>query len=493
VPSGPAQQEVIRSALGDAGIAPAEVGYVEAHGTGTALGDPIEVAAIDAVLGSGAGPRKAKVALGSVKSRLGHLEAAAGIAGIIKLALMLQQGEVPAALSESDGELNKLIPWHEMQVQVPRRIARWPKALDRKIAGISAFGLSGTNAHAVFESYDAPAVPKANAGTPELLTLSAKDPNALRALVQSTSQYLSKLSEERVASACHTARAGRAAHRHRVGVVGASKRELLDKLTAALSAELEGRANGAVLSTSLRLAANEAAIEASMSVLSAMFPGIARLAGATPRARLEAMLVELGIRSKTTVDDSLSAVAAQLEWGNLIVPVIGHTPSEAPALLLEALASLYTAGADVRFNLLASEGARLLADAPTYPFQRKRYWIDEPDAEQPHVATVRPIKSVSDVAPSAHAPAEVEAYLLRELTDVLRAEGELDCTQTFLAVGGDSFMAMMLKRSVEQTYNVEIPLEDLSTDLPLSELLRRLSGHVLRVSSEGASPQEQTA
>ena len=122
-PNGPAQEAVIRSALADAGIATADVGYVEAHGTGTSLGDPIEVQALAASLGPGR-PAERPLLIGSVKTNVGHLEAAAGIAGLIKLALCLRHGEIPPHLHLRTP--NPLIPWASLPVAVPREPTPWP-------------------------------------------------------------------------------------------------------------------------------------------------------------------------------------------------------------------------------------------------------------------------------------------------------------------------------------------------------------------------------
>jgi 3-oxoacyl-(acyl-carrier-protein) synthase len=146
-PSGAAQEEVIRTALRDAGVEPDQVGYVEAHGTGTALGDPIEIRALAAVMT----PRTSPLAVGSVKTNIGHLEAAAGIAGLIKAVLAVHHGVIPPHLNLTDPSPH--IPWTP-DLTVPAAPVPWT-APDR-IAGVSSFGFGGTNAHLIVQNHPAP-------------------------------------------------------------------------------------------------------------------------------------------------------------------------------------------------------------------------------------------------------------------------------------------------------------------------------------------------
>src|SRR5690606_40249073 len=148
-PNGPAQEAVIRAALAHARVPAAAIGYVEAHGTGTPLGDPIEVQALGAVLGEGRSAAQA-LPIGSVKTNIGHLEAAAGLAGVVKTVLAMQRGEIPPHLHFQRG--NPHIAWAALPVAVPTQATPWPAAEGRRFAGVSAFGFSGTNAHAVLES-----------------------------------------------------------------------------------------------------------------------------------------------------------------------------------------------------------------------------------------------------------------------------------------------------------------------------------------------------
>jgi len=180
VPNGPAQQAVIRTALANAGVEPGQVSYVEAHGTGTSLGDPIELRALGAVLGQGRSPDQ-RLVVGSAKTNIGHLESAAGVAGLIKLVLALQHQEIPPHLHLKNP--NPYIPWAELPVVIPTQLTPWLSPNEPRIAGLSSFGFSGTNAHLVVE--EAPAwepVPVELERPLHLLSLSAKSEDALQQL-----------------------------------------------------------------------------------------------------------------------------------------------------------------------------------------------------------------------------------------------------------------------------------------------------------------------
>ena len=154
VPNGQAQERVIEEALSRAGVSPAEVDYLEAHGAGSALGDTIEVQAAAAVYGRG---RKAEqpLLIGSVKTNIGHLEPAAGVAGLIKAVLAMRRGVIPKQLHFENP--NPLLDWDRLPVRVNSETVNWPVHPERpRRAAVSAFGISGTNAHVVVEGYDAP-------------------------------------------------------------------------------------------------------------------------------------------------------------------------------------------------------------------------------------------------------------------------------------------------------------------------------------------------
>src|SRR5215471_6570190 len=186
-PNALAQRDVIQRALDNAHLTPAEVDYVEAHGTGTALGDPIEVRALSLVFKD----RTDTLRIGSVKSNIGHLQAAAGIASVIKVILSLQHGNLPASLHCQTP--NEHIPWEAIPIEVCRQLTPWPRGVRPRIAGVSSFGFSGTNAHVLIAEGTAPQSATQGQAMPlHLLTLAAKNDPALQ---QSAANYRAYLSD----------------------------------------------------------------------------------------------------------------------------------------------------------------------------------------------------------------------------------------------------------------------------------------------------------
>ena len=145
-PGAGGQEDVLAKAYRNAGVTPSLVNYVEAHGTGTRAGDPIELGALGAVLSEGR-PAGQSCLVGSIKTNLGHTEGAAGVAGLIKVALAIQHREIPASLNHINPNPN--VPWEDLSLKVPTQTIPWPSNQGPMIAGVSGFGITGTNAHVV--------------------------------------------------------------------------------------------------------------------------------------------------------------------------------------------------------------------------------------------------------------------------------------------------------------------------------------------------------
>ena len=278
VPNGPAQERLIERALAQAGVAPAEVDYLEAHGAGSAFGDPIEVQSAAAVYGRGRDADR-PLLMGSVKTNIGHLESAAGIAGLIKAVLAMKQGVIPRHLHFENP--STLVEWEMLPVRVMTETEEWPRESDRPPrAGVSAFGISGVNAHVVLEGYEpangasaegdagnshAGAPQRVAAALPEpvasplpseeafsardtrLLPLSAKSDEALRALAGRYLEWLDAqadalaaegaASDSLLSDMAWTAATGRSHSGHRVGVVFQDAASLRQSLTAHAQAD----------------------------------------------------------------------------------------------------------------------------------------------------------------------------------------------------------------------------------------------------------------
>jgi acyl transferase domain-containing protein len=262
VPHGSSQQAVIRQALNNSRIEPNQISYLETHGTGTALGDSIEIGAIGEVFGKER-PSDQPLIIGSVKTNLGHLEAAAGIASLIKVVLALQNEEIPPNLHFQVPNCH--VNWKELPIKVPTERIAWLRGEKPRLAGVSSFGFSGTNAHVVIQESGVRSQ-KSEVGTQRcsfanassasesevierplhLLTLSAKSEKALRELAQRYEVFLDSHPFLDIKNICFTANTGRSHFNYRLGIIASSTAQLREKLanfTTGQNAEgiLQGR------------------------------------------------------------------------------------------------------------------------------------------------------------------------------------------------------------------------------------------------------------
>lgn len=238
-PNGLAQQALIRSALAGAGIEPADLDYVEAHGVGTPVADAVELHALGQLMGERAEP----LCVGSLKTNVGHLEAASGVASVIKVALALHHEQIPAHLHLEQAHPD--IALERLPITIPTLPVAWPRSERTRYAGVSAFGFGGTNAHVVLrEAPPAAAAVAARVPSVGLLALSAKTPSALRALAKRYATALARRSSTlALHDVCYTAATGRAHFRKRLALTATS----IEQLVAGLS----GLAWGADTDTSL--------------------------------------------------------------------------------------------------------------------------------------------------------------------------------------------------------------------------------------------------
>jgi len=240
VPSKAAQRDLILSALKQAEILPEDVSYLEAHGTGTSLGDPIEIEAVTEVFGNGT-RRQNPLLIGSVKGNIGHLETAAGIAGLIKVILCLNHKEIPPNIHLET--MNPRLRFEKIPATVPREMTPWnPENGKERIAGLSSFGFSGTNAHIVLRE-----APEKRISDPKpdrpcfILTLSAKTDTALKRLIQKYYDHLKEHPEQSIGDICYTAAAGRAHFSHRAAFMARDNASVQAQLKQAITGTPDDR------------------------------------------------------------------------------------------------------------------------------------------------------------------------------------------------------------------------------------------------------------
>ncbi|MEU3874082.1 SDR family NAD(P)-dependent oxidoreductase, partial [Streptomyces sp. NPDC029704] len=361
VPNPTAQTDVIRTALRRAGTDPASIGYVEAHGTGTALGDPIEITALARAYGD------ARSRIGSVKSGIGHLEPAAGIAGLTKVLLQLRHRTLVPSLHADPA--NPGIDWDALGLRVQRTAEPWPagEGTPRR-AAVSAFGAGGANAHVVVEEYPQAPSSDATAVGPQAVLLSARTPEALRELAQ---RYLELPAADRLAQVAELA-----------GLTGADPEAELDELgldaddLRRLARALEERFPGRAPHVDAR---------STLAGLAAGLPGggatdvpLADIAYTTQTGR-EPMAERLAVVASDT-DELRSVLRAFLDGS----PTAGYRGTVTAAAAVTApdttdphvLARSWAAGAAPDWRALHRDRKARKVALPLYPFARVRCWVD---------------------------------------------------------------------------------------------------------------------
>ncbi len=416
VPNGQAQQELLRQAHRNAQVEPWQVGYVEAHGTGTSLGDPIEAEALGAVFAAG-NKRERPLLLGSVKTNLGHLEAAAGVAGLIKVVLGLHHGTIPGQLHLE--RLSEHVRWSELPLEVVTAARPWQPIEGRRIAGVSSFGFSGTNAHVVVEGVAQALSAETKARPAEVLVMTARTAPALRELVE---RYASFLEHSPAAwqDICHTAAMGRGLFAQRLAVAAESNTEAAQQLLAWLNSQNQSsvtghdfsRAENGAKSIGLqpladglfpqpgkaepvgawiscgRVGAGErlrialvlgSGLEALDALLGSEL-GHARSPAWESKWRswgLDPVLVTLGgagsEQKLAAVDVSLALVLGKAETS---LPSVRVTGDGGWRELAQAMAELFVRGARIDWRAWEGGSKRHPVKLPSYPFQRERFWIE---------------------------------------------------------------------------------------------------------------------
>ncbi|WP_148313291.1 SDR family NAD(P)-dependent oxidoreductase [Sorangium cellulosum] len=368
VPNPDAQAALIREALATGGVDPTTLGYVEAHGTGTALGDPIELRALARALG-GVRPDGSTCAVGSVKSNIGHLESAAGVAGLTKLLLQLRHRVlVPSIHADA---LNRNIDFAALPLRVQREVSAWEPVEDGagvrhpRRAGLSSFGAGGANAHVIVEEHVAEdrAEPRGDAASPQLLLLSAATEERLLVYAQDMLSFLARTrsSDEALpalADIAYTLQVGREQQDKRLAIVATDIEQWKDRLA--------------------RFVAGERTV-----------PGL-----------------YFGSPSDAPAHDALASEGA----------VLGAIGSRSTEDELATLAARWISSRDdVNWTALHADRRPRRVSLPTYPFARRRCWAPRRTAEDPALGApaqeleVKPVRAPSKARPKAQDP---DAYCI---------------------------------------------------------------------------------
>lgn len=417
-PNARAQEEVIVQAWKNAGIDPLSISYIETHGTGTKIGDPIEVKGI-----ANAFRRYTKnkqfCGIGSVKSNIGHLDSASGMAGLIKVILALQNKQIPPSLHfERPNPLMNLI---DSPVYVNTRLVDWNSQEGTlRRAGVSSFGLSGTNCHIVMEEYKDGRTKETIPGNHWVFTISARSEGSLWQLVEKYLDFLNGGYSFNIGEICYVVNTCRDHHQFRVAIPTSSRSELLEKLQ--LLYVSRGMRNRGVLE--------------SEHIFSSIFKG---------REEKELELTNIGI---------LTQQAGAMSLTNAI-----------------ELAEFYAKGGEVFWSNLYPAGGYDKVPLPTYAWNKKSYWV-EPQKIYQRTSTVKEIKNNNKVNVTngdGFPLTEVECKLAIIWGSVLGVN-DLDVNDDFFKLGGDSLVATDLVTTINHEFKTQIKLVDFFSKSNIREL-----------------------
>lgn len=529
VPNGQAQEALLKSVWKKAQIEGDEIDYIEAHGTGTSLGDPIEFRAIESVL-KGKRSSDHPLWIGSVKTNIGHLEAAAGVAGLIKVILALQNETIPPHIHFH--EINPLINLRSISANIPVEPIPWKQGKKPRVAGVSAFCLGGTNAHVVLE--EAPQIAKKTDEKERplhLFTLSAKSEKALQDLMEKYRVYLSKHPELDVADVAYTANIGRAPFEYRFHAIVADRKELLEALNK--KENVISKVPPQVSPIAFRFADKDTTETDQQHFENQIFLfelwkswGIkpqyvmgscsgeyAALVAAEILKKEDCLKLIQGDRTVPLRSPRLGFISSKTGKlsGNIQLDEIGKHPikwdeslQELKKLgseicieigsqiewkpLLELLADLYRKGVAIDWEGFDAPYARQKVTLPTYPFQREAYWaplskksgkITTPVKQTNQIPQL--LNKLQNTSSEDRYPVLLE-YVRFKIHDILRlaAHQALRDDQEFLDAGMDSLASMELKGYLQNDLGKDFPLpQNVIFEYPtFSKLARYLSDQV---------------
>ncbi len=413
-PNAVAQEDVIVRAWNDAVVNPETISYIEAHGTGTTLGDPIEIDGIQRAFKRYTN-RKQFCGIGSSKTNIGHLDNASGIVSLIKVALALKNKQLPASINFNYP--NRKINFEDSPVYINNELRKWEATSNPRRAGVSAFGLSGTNCHIVLEEYQETSSTQVKDNKYKILCLSAKNQNSLNDLINEYKEHLKNHTDINIQHICYTANTGRGHYSHRLAVIGRSAEEILDKLSSIKLMKMKqlGFDNNDIYYSELISENN------------------------------------IDFLSKKA-DEKIE----ELKHGQIT-----------DISLFQELCRLYIEGADIKWEGLYEPKERKKVSVPTYPFEKVRCWIDIPEVNESWNANmnnaVQREKKQFDIALEGRETNEysdTEIQIARVWGEILGFK-ELRVKDSFYELGGDSIAAMKIVNKLNQSMNLTLEVSEL--------------------------------
>ncbi|WP_191559491.1 condensation domain-containing protein [Metabacillus idriensis] len=416
-PNALAQEEVLLAAWKDAGVDPKSISYIEAHGTGTKIGDPIEVKGITNAFRKHTN-NKQFCGLGSVKSNIGHLDSASGMAGLIKTILALKNKQIPPTLHFTNP--NPLMNLYQSPVYINTELAKWKRSGDLPLrAGVSSFGLSGTNCHVVLEEYrDNQLIDSVSTSTQgRVFTISAKTKNALHRLISKYIEFLKGNNKYQIDDICYVLNTGREHFRHRLAIPVYNLDELLKKLQ--LTYDFFNNQNGARLEE--------------QGIFSSLFNVDGEVPGELDRSHYH-----------------------------------GHTSLKS----LVKLAQNYVEGQKISWSAQYQTGTFVKIPLPTYSWEKKHFWI-EPSAQRTNTLLLKDRQESNDNANNFSSSMDnlndTELRIGYIWSNVLGLE-EIDVYADFFQLGGDSLLATDLITRIEKEFNAKITLTEFFEKPSIREL-----------------------
>jgi 3-oxoacyl-(acyl-carrier-protein) synthase/acyl carrier protein len=471
------EEAVMKEAWHGTGIAPSHVDYVEAQGTGTLLGDAIEGNALGKVFGSrnGNGPCR----IGSVKTNIGHLETAAGIAGVIKVALMLSRGEfVP---NFSTGKPNPHVDLEKLGLAIQTRSEDWPvNGSLRRVAGISSFGLGGTYAHVCVTSPDqvsTHAVAQETIPPGLILPISAKHPDALRQLVNETAHIIDKSDPISALDLCRVAALRRTHHEYRVAFAGTTPTEVAHAMECWLK---ETKTDTTKAGAPKKLIALISQNEESRSLLSCfeelgirpskVFQFAEGRILRIPQTGTDASPTEIGLvefrkAGDIFIDLTTESHLSALDSGSFKANVLsGFSSGESePLTPFRIAARLHGLGYSLQWQKIYPGPVKQLP-LPRYPWQRQEYWLEFLRSE-PASADVSP--TISRTSPALNG--NIRALLV-QMTRISQSKIQADTSLRELGI--DSLLTLELQTQLKRMTGALLPVETLVQAKTVGELER---------------------